>query len=255
MAFSKNFNELFIKPDIESEEWDSKMFDYGLAQDVENLTKHLESANEIYLEEKQIYTAINSFTLDTDGDNEEESMRLIDGLKDNELVEDSEVTKSTLVIKTTNGDIKVWKLSEIIPELKMEDSDLTTENRKGKCHEKSIKIANSLGEIKSDVVTGYIFGYSDKAVRSWCENNMGILGRVVNVEDGFADNPLHRYRCILRRNAKPLSRIDSKTIKEDSKVLNKFYKLGSFNIKEYLLFRDEIMKDFEKNKEIIENER
>ena len=254
MAFSKNFNELFIKPDIESEEWDSKIFDYGLAQDVENLTKHLESANELYLEEKQIYTAINSFTLDTDGDNEEESMRLIDGLKDNELVEDSEVTKSTLVIKTTNGDIKVWKLSEIIPELKMEDSDLTTENRKGKCHEKSIKIANSLGEIKSDVVTGYIFGYSDKAkyLHSWVEFNHYGKDMVI---DYTLNALMNKEGYYMIQNAKPLSRIDSKTIKEDSKILNKFDKLGSFNIKEYLLFRDEIMKDFEKNKEIIENER
>lgn len=252
MAFSKSFNELFILPDNKSDEWDSKLFEYGYAHDEEKLNKHLESANEIYLEEKQIYTAINSFTLDTDS--EEESMRLIEGLKEADFIKEVDVTKSTLLIKTVDGDIRVCKLTEMIPGLKEDDPNLLTEDRKGNCHEKSIQIANSMGKIKNDIVTGFVFGYSDQAkyLHSWVEFNYQGEDMVI---DYTLNALMNKEGYYMIQRAKPLSRIDSKLLKEDRKVLDKFDKLGYFNIKEYLLFRDEIMKDFDKNKKVIGDER
>ena len=251
MSLSNSFNKLFIEPDEMSNDWDNKIFKYHELGDYKKLEEHIETAKELYLDERQICTAINAFTLKTESRNEK--IRLLKGLKKADFVKDLKATESSLIIRLKNGEIRAYKLTGIIPALKKEDEDIETERRIGKCHEKSIKISNSM-EIPNEVVTGFVFGYSDKSkyLHSWVELNYEGNDMVIDYTLNVFMNKEGYY---LMQHAIPLSRISNKNIKNDLKIFNKFDGLGNFNIKEYLLFRDELIKDIEKNKDIFEEER
>lgn len=251
MFLSKSFKELYIVPDEKSEEWDNRLFELGLQGNIEGLDKHLDAVNELYFEERQIYTAINKFTLNTVP--KEEKMRLFNMLKNEEFVDELEILGSNVMIKTKDAKIIASKLSGMIPTLCKEDEDIETERRKGNCHQKSMKISKSLG-VTNDVVTGYIFGYSDKAkyLHSWVEFNF--RGRDV-VIDYTLNILMNKEGYYYMQHAIPISRISDKKIREDNETIRKFGKVGYFNLKEYLVFRDEIMHDFEKNKKVFEEER
>lgn len=253
MPFSKSFQELFIIPENESEDWDSKVFEYGEAKDIEKLDEHLASAKELYLEEKQIYTAINTFTLDTESN--EEKQRLLNQLRNESFILDVDVTDAFVVIELSDHrKIKVCKMSEIIPGLKEEDPEIVTENRKGTCHCKALITSSSLGSIPNDVVTGYIYGLSDKVkyLHSWVELNYHGNDVVLDYTLNALINREGYY--LLNHISEPLSRISSKQIQEDCKLIKKLNKVGSFNIKEYLVFRDEIIRDLEKNREVLDKD-
>lgn len=251
MAFSKNFNELFVKPDQESKEWNDKVFDYLEQEDIEKLGKHLDTAEELYPEQRQLYTAINTFTLEDESIEEKE--RLLKLLEQADFVEKLKYNASSIRLDTCDGKrVLATRLTHIIPALKIEDSDITSEKRKGQCHEKSIIISKSM-DMDNDVVTGYIYGFSNKAqyLHSWVE--MLFNGQEV-VIDYTLNIFMNKEGYYYMQNAKPLSRVSNKSIIEDLKTIKKFDKLGSFNIKEYLLFRDEIMKDFKRNKALFEDD-
>lgn len=251
MPFSKWFNNLFIEQDNRSEKWDDDLFEYGKLEDETKLYQHLDSANELYLDNRQIYTAINTFTLETE--TKEEKMRLLDRLKNEKFIEDIRIKESAVLIKTIKGDIKIYKLSDLIPQIKEDYPDVVTQDRKGKCHEKAIMIADRLESVSSEVVTGYIFGYSDKSkyLHSWIELNHNGKDMIIDYTLNAMINKEGYYQI---QNAIPLSRISSVKIKEDVDVLNKLKQLGKLDIKEYLLFRDEIINDYEKNKKVFEKE-
>lgn len=251
MSFSKNFHELFITPEHISEEWDDTLFKYGELGDLKKLDKHLHSANEVYLNEKLIYTAIDTFTLKTE--TQKEKMRLLDNLKTEEFVEKVKVTKSSVLIKTDKGDIKACKLTDMIPEFKEIYPDLETRDRKGQCHRNSMLISNIIN-MSNNIVTGYIFGYSDKSkyLHSWIELVYDNEDLVIDYSLNALMNKSGYYQM---QHAIPLNKISNKNIKEDRKLLDKFDKLGHFDIKEYLLYRDEIMNDLEKNNKIFNEER
>ena len=54
MAFSKNFDELFIKPEKKGEEWTNKLHELAEKDNKEELYKYIESAKELYVEEREI---------------------------------------------------------------------------------------------------------------------------------------------------------------------------------------------------------
>ena len=155
-------------------------------------------------------------------------------------------------LKTEKGEIRATALTSLIPNLKDEEPVLLTDNRVGNCHSRAIKISNSLGEIDNDVVTGYVFGFSDKSkyLHTWVEFNYQGKDAVIDYNLNVLMNKEGYY---LMTHALPLSRISNKNIHKDFKVINKLGKTGC--IKEYLVFRDELMKDFKKNKELFDMER
>lgn len=251
MFLAKSFKELYIDPEDRSEQWDNKVFELGFLGKVEELDEHINSADELYFEERQIYTAINKFTLKTVS--EKEKNRLFNLLREEEFIKEINIIDSNVLIETKDTKIIASKLSGMIPTLEKEDKDIETENRKGNCHKRSIMISKSLG-VPNEVVTGYIFGCSDKAkyLHSWVEFNF--KGRDV-VIDYNLNILMNKDGYYYMQHAIPISRISDKNIKEDNEIIQKFGKIGHFNLKEYLVFRDEIMKDFEKNKRIFEEER
>lgn len=251
MSLSKNFKELFKVPDEKSEEWDDKLFELAEKGLINELEQHINTANEIFFDENRILTAISDFTKKTVS--QKEKIRLLKSLKEDKLVKNFIINDSTLIIYTSDFEIRVGKLSDIIVELK-QDSEIETDDREGKCHTKSIEISERLGII-NDIVTGYIFGYSDKAkyLHSWVEFSEKGKEFVIDYTKNIMINKEAYYKLM---HVIPLSRISDTNIKEDKKILFKhFSKLGQFNIKEYLVFRDEIMKGFEKNIELFEEER
>ena len=251
MSFCRSFNEIFMNPDAKSSEWDAKIFEYKDTGRFQELEEHLNSANDLYVIERQIYTAIDSFTLDTSS--EKQKKYLLDTLKTEDFTKSLEYTDSNIKMKTVDGiEIKACKLTKIIPVLK-EDENIGNEKRRGNCHSMSIKISKNMG-IDNDIVTGYIYGFSDKSkyLHSWVEFNYNDEDLVIDYTLNIIMNKEGYYYI---QHAEPLNRISDKSIIEDSKIINKFNKIGAFNIKEYLVFRDEIMKDFEKNKYIFDEER
>ena len=252
MSFIKNFDKMFIEPEDRSQEWDNKIFEYGESGDVEKLDKHLSSANELYFEEKQIYSAINSFTLRTERD--EEKRRLLENLKKANFVNKLSYTDSLIKMEVCDGtEIRAYKMTGIIPDLKEDDPDIETLKRKGSCHSKSMSISVSMG-IPNDVVTGYIFGFSDKAkyLHSWIEFKDKDREMIIDYSLNILMNKEGYYYM---QHAIPLSRVSNSKLLEDKEIIKKFGKLGYFTDKEYLLYRDEIMKDFEKNKKLFNEER
>ena len=173
-------------------------------------------------------------------------------LKKEGIANKVQINNSNVIIETDEILIEFRKLSDAIIGLKG-DTELETEKRSGKCHLKSLKVSKNLG-ISNNIVTGYIFGYSDKDkyFHSWVEYSHKGKEYVIDYTRNIIINKEAYYRLM---NAIPLSRISNKTIEEDENILLNLPESDTITLKEYLVFRDEIMKNFERNKKIFEEER
>lgn len=248
MALSKSFEDLFINPDLKSDELDNKLLECARTGKVKNIAKHLKKAKELYFEEQLIYRAIYTFTLGNI--DEEEKKQTLRNLYNIEWVREIGVSKSGILIKTDCGEIRVDKLTDILLSLK-KDPKIQADDRLGHCHEMSKAISMELGDIENYVVTGYVYSYSDvsKYLHSWVELELNgesvvfdyTLNAMVN-KDGY-------YRL---QHVRELNRISNEQIREDSKKLKH---LGNIDLKEYLVFRDEIMADLNKNGQLFDESR
>ena len=250
MPLAKNFKEIFIDPDQESTKWDNKVFKLGEERKEKELEEHLDTANELYLDEYAIFSAISEITKKRIS-KKEKKKRMMD-LKELDLVEDVEFKKDGIVIKTTEGEIKVIKLTDAIRELR-KDKDIETEKRFSQCHTKSMMISKRLG-MPNDIVTGYIYGLSDKSkyVHTWVE--LQTQGREL-VLDYTLNAAINKEGYYMIKHVEEISRISSEELEEDIRILNKFSSRFDINLKEYLLFRKEIMRDLRKNEDIYKEDR
>ena len=250
MALSKKFKELYIVPDKKSENWDKKAFKYGAEKNVKKLEAHLDTADQLYMDEYQISSALDSFTDKTVP--EKEKLRLLNDLKNIEYIDSVKVDKLKVSIKGKDFKLIAFRLSDCIEELK-EDKNIETKNRKGKCHVKSMEISLRLG-YQNDIVTGYIYGLSNKAkyLHSWVEfKNLKNMEFVIDYTENIIINKNAYY---MLRHAEPLSRISREELAKDRNLIYKrLNEIGSINIKEYLVFRDELSKDIERNKNAFED--
>ena len=251
MALSKNFKELYIVPDKKSEEWDEKVFELGYAEDIEALDAHMSTADMIYMEEYQISTALDSFTDKTVP--KKEKRRLLNALTSIDYIDSVKIEKSQVSIDGEKFKVRAFRLSDCTDALK-DDKDIETRDRKGKCHIKSMEISLLFGQ-DNDVVTGYVYGMSDKAkyLHSWVEfKNPNDVEFVIDYTQNIIINKEAYYYI---KHAEPLSRISRENlVKDREKIYNKLNKIGTINIKEYLTFRDELFKDMERHKKIFEDE-
>lgn len=244
MSVSKNFEEYFILPDIESEKWDDTVYELIKERKKKDLIRHLNTANELYLEDYQIASALNEFTLgSTTYARKKELLNSLRELKP--YVEEAEMEEARFYIKTSKYEIILTKLSAALKSLK-EDEDIKSKTRKYKCHEKSVEISKILS-FPNFVVTGYVYSLSDKSkyIHSWIEFENEGKEFVIDYTINAIINKEGYYQL---RRAKPISKISSQDLKEDEKILfGRLKDFVTFNIKEYLLFRDEIMADLKKN--------
>lgn len=236
----KTFEELFIKPSDEADKWEEAVFQAGIAGDDKEVERLFMQANEIYLDECQITTAIETFTRK---ESQSEKDRLLEGLKDIEWIKDVKVENGFLHIGTEKGSINVGLISDM-DDYKNE-LRLLTSGRKGFCHTDSMKMCRQYED--ACVVTGYIYGLSDKAkyLHSWVEFEKD--GKCV-VADYTMNAIMNKEGYYLIKHAEELSRVSQKQLIDDWKILGKLAKQGiTYTENQYLVFRDEIMKDLEKN--------
>ena len=236
----KNFKKMFIDPSAKSDEWEEAVFQAGKAGNDEEVEKLFMQANEIYLDEKQINTAIEEFT--SKGPQEEKD-RLLEGLKKIEWIKNVRVENNFLHIDTDKGPINVGLISDV-DEYK-NDLRLLTSGRKGFCHGDSIKMCNRY--VDSCVVTGYVYGLSDiaKYLHSWVEFEKD--GKFV-VADYTMNAIMNKEGYYMLKHAEELSRVSHKQLRDDWKILGQLDKRGiTFKENEYLVFREEIIRDFKKN--------
>ena len=245
----EKIKKLFIEPSTEASEWEDKVFEASKTGDEKALEKLLLEAEELYPEECQINSAIENFTRKG---TKEEREKLLYKLTDIKWVKSVKIENERIYIDTEQGPINVGLISNDMNGYE-NDLRLLTNGRKGFCHTDAIKMCR-MYEKECFVVTGYIYGIADRAkyLHSWVEMNIGGI-------DFVADYTMNAYMnkdaYYFIKNAKELSRVSNKQIKEDWKILGQLSRSGiTFMENEYLVFRDEYMKDLKKNFKKLERE-
>lgn len=237
----EKFKKMFIDPTNEASEWEEKILDGGTDSEKE-MEELLMQANEFYLDEAQINTAIEAYTR---AGTQEEREGLLHTLTEIEWVKDVKIEKQRVVIDTERGPIRFGLINEILPDYK-NDLQLLTTGRKGFCHRDAIKMS-TMYEEESFVVTGFVYGIADKAkyFHSWVEMSLGGKDYAI---DYTMNAIMNRDAYYMIKHAEEVSRVSNKQIREDWKILKKLTEKGIFIIdNQYLVFRDEIMNDLEKN--------
>lgn len=195
-----------------------------------------------------IFTAINQYTI---GDKKIFNyLKRVPGVKSTEKKDDG----SAIITLDSGKTIHFSLLSQFLDDfatIKPEDKkELESSKRIGKCHPGAALISQILlKELhkKSDVVSGRINFFDGKAsiIHSWVETNLSprktsIIDYTMNVimdKDGYE----------FLNHPEELNRVSSTTIKNDtiSGLYKKIINLGFADV-EYLLFRDELVKDVKK---------
>ena len=206
----------------------------------------LSKINKLNLNNNQLFNYINEYTFDDINKNDFKKQTEYILTLDN--VSDINYNDHSLNIKTMQGNINVIKMNNVFKLLKT-DSIIGTKYRSGLCHEKSIFLSLCL-DIDNDLLTGYVYGLSDKdkylhsVVEFTSKNKKYILDYTMNAiinKDG--------YDYLM--DFEELSRITKSSLQNDFKIFKGFSKLYPIGTKEYLVYRDEIMRDINKNKDII----
>ena len=255
----EDYKKLFHERYILSDEIDHKFTEIREKEGTQKAIEYLKEmgAEWIDIENQLITLAINDFTKDCYTNNQKE--RKIKALRDGKYVKKSGVKKNPIFKKneaffeTSNGIITAMPFSSIAKGVKNVFPYIETSEREGKCYTMSYGVSLCLGGgQQNDVVTGLIYGYSSKSkfLHSWVETNIGgkdyvidsVLNAVINKEGYYA-----------MKHAKELNRIDYKTLKADSdKYFNGKLDENQIPLEMYLTFRDEVIRDLEKNEQLFD---
>lgn len=103
---------------------------------------------------------------------------------------------------------------------------------------------------KNSIVTGYIYGISpnDKKLHSWIEFKKKNEDYVIDFINNLVINKSGYYYLT---HAEKLNEVSSEILKSDEIIYNEFNKILNLSEQEYLIFRDFIIKDLEKNKSLV----
>lgn len=145
-------------------------------------------------------------------------------------------------LESSNLNISFKRISDVIY---MEDKAklnklksilLSLKKRKRKCHQLSIRYVNS----GYNIVTGYINDESGigRIIHTWLENDFEVLDFTFNLK---IDKDVYYYLL----KAESLNVISYEKRIQDDELINEL------SLKMYCLFRDEIKKDFKRNKLVL----
>ena len=212
----------------------------------------MEKVKEFYLQEEMLRGIIDNLTSEQTEEKYEDAIKTCKNLN---IVDEVTGNNGVTSIKGVFGEIKFSKANDFFPQLEI-DSDINDiQKRKGNCHGKSIEYSKKLKKIgiENCIVTANRRGRTDKSehLHSW--NEFSINGKeyvfdytcnlVMNKEGYYAFNGIKEV----------FSKISCNDIRNDAKIIEQFNK--KLPLKLYLTFRDELMKDLQKNKEIFNEER
>ena len=249
MPIVRNFNDLFILPEMESEKIENDFLTNLHTGSIDDIAKALH-ADKIFLEDYCICNAINEFTKDIPYTEIVDSINILTKCKP--YITNIDFSSKNLEIDTTDKKIKVRKFTDIFPQFS-NNYDLYSDLRLGQCHSKAVELAHVL-PIKHDVVTGYYCSLTNnlKYLHSWIEININEKEPVVI--DYTMNAVINKSGYYQFRHIYPLCRISNNTIKKDLALLKKelFYK--DLTPKEYLVFRDRIMNNLMEDKDFYGNE-
>lgn len=129
---NKNYQLLFEDPEEKSDQWNDNFFELAETENSDQLTELLLQANQLYIDQYEIYNIIQQLTNNDEVFERKEN--LLQYLEECELVKQVKIINKNVIIKgiNENPDITLSKISDIIPSFK--DKELETWNRHEKCH-------------------------------------------------------------------------------------------------------------------------
>ena len=147
-------------------------------------------------------------------------------------------------IHLKNKDIVTFDILSNYIEDKELIKELNSKERYHKCHNKSIALSNNIKD--SYILTGYYSPTQNKVLHSVVEK---IENGKSYILDWTQNIKMSKEDYIKLYKFKILQKISCKDLIKDQEILNKAeYQC----LKTYLVFRDEIMRDFERNKHLFE---
>lgn len=164
------------------------------------------------------------------------------------LVDGKEVTSADIIynetkkvdeitLETECGPIRAITFSDLTPKILKVLPCLDNEDRAGQCFKLAYEISKRLG-IANDMVTGYIYGYTDKSkfLHTWVETTYKGEEYVI---DGVFNMMINKDAYYHLKHAQVINRISNETYKQD--IEENIDKLDGVKLEVYLVYRDEII--------------
>ncbi len=173
----------------------------------------LSEANHLYFDEYFIYSTITK--LNNNEFSEDEKNHLIDSFNRSRIVKFTSKQNDYISINTRANCIKVAKLSDIVPETLNDRNDKASVVRKDKF---SAEYISQLLTFPNSIVTGYVYGISDKSkkMHTWVEfKNNNNQEFVIDYDDNTVYNKEGFY---FLKHVEPLKKVNSDDLKGKSSV-------------------------------------
>lgn len=173
----------------------------------------LSEANHLYFDEYFIYNTI--MKLNNNDFSEDERNHLIDSFNRSKIVKFTTKQNDYISINTRANCIKVAKLSDIIPETLNDKNDKRSVVRKDKF---SAEYISQLLTFPNSIVTGYVYGISDKSkkMHTWVEfKNNNNQDFVIDYDDNTVYNKEGFY---FLKHVEPIKKVSSDDLKGKSSV-------------------------------------
>lgn len=253
----KNYYQLFHDKFTTSTELDEEFVRIYNTEGATSATNYLikNGVTKLYDEFYKIEYVINECTKSENTIQQKEE--LLDKLKSRKCILNAQIgydEKFKLpqyVIETIEGKIEAIEFSKINPEIKEIMPYIETDERMGKCFGIAYDISINLG-VPNNIVTGYVYGYTDKSqfLHSWVEANIKGEEYVI---DGTRNAIINKDGYYLLKHAEPINKISYETMRQD---VHKYEgALNEVPLEAYFVFRDEIIRDLERNERLFDEER
>ena len=246
----KNYNELFNTRFKTSQKIDEKFAELFNTSGLKEGIKYLKQvgATELDMDNYNIKYRISEWTKNSLSNKEKiaflnELRDLGDYILDIKVEKNEKFNLPEIKIETTKGIIQAIQFSSVAPEVKNLFPFIESDKRFGNCYDFAYNISLNLG-VPNQIVTGYIYGYSDKSkfLHSWVESTINDEEYVI---DGTLNAMINKDGYYLMQHAKPITKISDSVLKSDIK--NHLDVMQTVPLEVYYVFRDEIVNDLERN--------
>ena len=246
----KNYNELFNTRFKTSQKIDEKFAELFNTSGLKEGIKYLKQvgATELDMDNYNIKYRISEWTKNSLSNKEKiaflnELRDLGDYILDIKVEKNEKFNLPEIKIETTKGIIQAIQFSSVAPEVKNLFPFIESDKRFGNCYDFAYNISLNLG-VPNQIVTGYIYGYSDKSkfLHSWVESTINDEEYVI---DGTLNAMINKDGYYLMQHAKPITKISDSVLKSDIK--NHLDVMQTMPMAVYYVFRNEIVNDLERN--------
>ncbi len=243
MAICNNYYNIFRLPEVKACKLKNKYLSIINGNNDMNKNK---IPNDVitFIPEYNILKAIEIFT--NDNISFTDKVDLFMQLKcKHQYIQNVKIFPENIFIQTQNMNINVIKFSKLFCSLQKMLDEINSNNRYHECHQSSFIICLDLPEnINSTLVTGYIYSFANKCkfLHSWVEIDMEGKQFALDYTINAACN-IEGYYYL--RHAEVLQKITSSDVKSDHNIFRKIF--DKLTLKEYLVFRDELINDIKKS--------